>query len=81
MPSEKAVGRCPHCRQEPAQPDRSLPRRLNLFLSRLDDAERRWYAAPESSRIGHGDDRLRSPLTGWRPRRGRCAGDAHAHGA
>jgi len=32
---------------------------LSLSVRRLDGAEREWYAALESSRIGHGDDHLR----------------------
>jgi hypothetical protein len=59
IPSEIAVGPCPHCQQELAQPERTLPRRLSLSVRRLDDAERRWDAARESSRIGHGDGHLR----------------------
>ena len=37
---------------------------MNLLLSRLDEAQRRWYVALESNRIGHGGDRLLSQITG-----------------
>ena len=37
---------------------------MNVFLSRLDEAQRRWYVALESQRIGHGGDRLLSQITG-----------------
>jgi hypothetical protein len=37
---------------------------MNLLLSRLDEAQRRWYAALESSRLGRGGDRLLSQITG-----------------
>jgi len=37
---------------------------MNLLLSRLDEAQRRWYVAVESNRIGHGGDRLLSQITG-----------------
>ena len=37
---------------------------MNLFLSRLDEQQRRWYAAVESARIGHGGDRFISLVTG-----------------
>jgi len=37
---------------------------MNLFLSRLDEQQRRWYVALESQRIGHGGDRLLSTITG-----------------
>jgi hypothetical protein len=37
---------------------------MNLLLSRLDEAQRRWYVALESNRVGHGGDRLLSQITG-----------------
>jgi len=37
---------------------------MNLFLSRLDEQQRRWYVALESNRRGHGGDRLLSQITG-----------------
>jgi hypothetical protein len=37
---------------------------MNLLFSRLDEAQRRWYVALESNRIGHGGDRLLSQITG-----------------
>ena len=33
-------------------------------MSRLDEAQRRWYAALESQRIGQGGDRLLAQITG-----------------
>lgn len=47
---------------------------MNVLLSRLDEQQRRWYAALEANRIGHGGDRLISQITGLDPqtiRRGR----------
>ena len=35
-----------------------------LLSSRLDEQERRWFAAVESQRIGHGGDSLVSQITG-----------------
>ena len=35
-----------------------------LLSSRLDEQERRWFAAVESQRIGHGGDTLVSQITG-----------------
>jgi len=55
---------CSHCQQEEVHPDRALHRRINVFLSRLDKAQRRWYAALESQRVGHGGDRLLAQITG-----------------
>lgn len=37
---------------------------MNLFLSRLDEQQRRWYAAIESLRIGHGGVKFLSQITG-----------------
>jgi Rhodopirellula transposase DDE domain len=38
--------------------------RMNLFLSRLDERQRRWYAALEAQRLGHGGDRHLARITG-----------------
>ncbi|MEJ2330882.1 MAG: transposase [Gammaproteobacteria bacterium] len=37
---------------------------MNLFLSRLDEQQRRWYVALESKKMGHGGDVLLSQITG-----------------
>ncbi len=37
---------------------------MNLFLSRLDEQQRRWYVAMEADRRGAGGDRLLSQITG-----------------
>ena len=37
---------------------------MNVFISRLDEAQRRWYVALESQRSGQGGDRLLSQITG-----------------
>ncbi|MCA1598617.1 MAG: ISAzo13 family transposase, partial [Chloroflexi bacterium] len=55
---------CPHCQQEGVHPERALHRRMNVFMSRLDEAQRRWYVALESQRMGHGGDRLLAQITG-----------------
>ena len=59
-----AVCQCAHCQQESEHPDRVLHRRMNVFISRLDEAQRRWYVALESQRIGYGGDRLLAQITG-----------------
>ena len=74
MVTTVAECQCAHCQQEGAHPDRVLHRRMNVFLSRLDEAQRRWYVALESQRIGHGGDRLLAQITGMNEttiRRGR----------
>src|SRR3982750_4328487 len=55
---------CPHCLQPADPPDKAWHRHMNLFLSRLNEQQRRWYVALESNRIGHGGDRLLSTITG-----------------
>ena len=42
------VCQCPVCQQEGPHPDRERHRQMNLFLSRLDEAQRRWYVALEA---------------------------------
>jgi len=37
---------------------------MNMSLSRLDEAQRRWYVALESNRLGHGGDVLLAQITG-----------------
>jgi hypothetical protein len=37
---------------------------MNVFLSRLDEQQCRWYVALESMAVGHGGDRLLSQVTG-----------------
>lgn len=37
---------------------------MNLLLSRLDEQQRRWYAAVEAQKAGHGGIRLLSQITG-----------------
>jgi hypothetical protein len=47
---------------------------MNLLISRLDEQQRRWYAAMESERFGHGGDAQVARITGLDPqtiRRGR----------
>ena len=64
MAARVAECQCPHCQQEGDHPDRAVHRRMNVFISRLDEAQRRWYVALESQRIGHGGDRLLAQITG-----------------
>jgi hypothetical protein len=37
---------------------------MNLLMGRLDEQQRRWYAALESMKIGHGGDTRLSQITG-----------------
>jgi len=58
------ICQCPHCQQEADHPDKELHWQMNLLLSRLDEQQRRWYAAVEAKRIGHGGICLLSQITG-----------------
>src|ERR1700754_5048555 len=61
---EVRVCQCPPCQAGEAHPDRRLHEQMNLLLSRLGEAERRWYAAVEANRLGHGGVRLVAQITG-----------------
>ncbi len=63
-PNVPNVCQCPICQKEEDHPDKEWHRLINLFMSRLDEQQRRWFAALESKRIGHGGDRLMSLVTG-----------------
>ena len=55
-------------------PGRDSHRQLNLLLSRLDEQQRRWVAAREAIRLGHGGFQRIAEITGLHPetiRRGR----------
>lgn len=64
---------CPRCVSDPPDhPDCQIHRRLNLLLSRLDEQQRRWLAALEAQKVGHGGDRLLSLITGLNVETIRC---------
>src|SRR5216683_5844041 len=56
--------RCGPCSRGEAQAERERHYQMNLFLSRLDEDQRRWYVALESQRMGYGADRLLFEITG-----------------
>lgn len=55
---------CPACLAEGDHPQQQHHHRLILLLSRLDEQQRRWLAALEAKRLGHGGDTLVSLITG-----------------
>ena len=64
---------CPAC-HDGSGPVADHHRRLNLVLSRLDEQQRRWVAAAEAQRLGHGGFNAVAAITGMHPetiRRGR----------
>jgi hypothetical protein len=55
---------CPPCQQGGDHPDRAFHHRLNLVFGRLEENQRRWLAALEADRLGHGGDRLMAQISG-----------------
>jgi len=55
---------CPRCQQEAEHPDKKLHQQMNLFLSRLNEQQSRWYVALRASQIGHGGISQMSQITG-----------------
>lgn len=73
-PSPIHVCQCASCQSDPPHSDQEQHHQMNILLSRLDEQQRRWYAALESTRLGHGGDEQISRITGLDPktiRRGR----------
>lgn len=66
---------CARCQEPGEHPEKRLHHQMNLFLSRLDEQQRRWYVALESFRHGRGGVGLLAQITGvdektiWRGRR------------
>lgn len=65
--SESAVHgcECPRCQQGEAHPDQARHHQMNVFLSRLNEQQRRWYVALEAEQRG---DRLLAQITGLDPK-------------
>ena len=55
---------CAACRSGEDAATRCEHQRMNLFLSRLDEQQRRWYAGLEAQRLGYGGDRHVARITG-----------------
>jgi len=71
--------KCAACRQSDEHAEYEHHRRINLLISRLDEQQRRWFAAVESKKIGFGGDVRLSEITGLHVdtiRRGREEVDA-----
>lgn len=74
---------CPDCLAGADHPDRQLHEQTNLLCSRLDEQQRRWFAALESKKVGHGGDTLLALIVGLHVdtiRRGREELDANLVG-
>ena len=55
---------CDSCQQAVDVSTRQIHQQINLVMSRLDEQQRRWYAAVEANRHGHGGIKLVSQMTG-----------------
>jgi hypothetical protein len=55
---------CEVCQQSELHPEQALHQQMNLFMSRLDEQQRRWYAALEAKKVGHGGATLLAKVTG-----------------
>jgi hypothetical protein len=55
---------CPECLAGDTSASQKHHQQMNLLLSRFDEQQRRWYAAVEADKIGHGGIRLLSLITG-----------------
>ena len=64
--SQKPIHKCQCsiCQSTEPHPDKEQHHRMNVFLSRLDEQQRRWYVGLEAERIGHGGTELLSQITG-----------------
>jgi uncharacterized protein with PhoU and TrkA domain len=64
MPTKIHECQCAACLQSKEHTDWKLHHQMNVFLSRLNEQQRRWYVALESEKIGHGGDKQLSMITG-----------------
>jgi hypothetical protein len=55
---------CADCQSAEDHPNKRLHHHMNVLMSRLDEQQRRWYAALEAEKIGHGGDGHVSAITG-----------------
>jgi uncharacterized protein with PhoU and TrkA domain len=55
---------CAACLASKEHAEWSIHHQMNVFLSRLDEQQRRWYVALESKKIGRGGDKRLSEITG-----------------
>ncbi len=55
---------CPTCVASEAHPDQAIHQQMNVFLSRLDEQQRRWYVALEAQKLGHGGIERMAQITG-----------------
>ena len=55
---------CEICQREEDHGEKIIHHQINVVMSRLDEQQRRWYAAVEANRRGSGGTKLVSQMTG-----------------
>ena len=55
---------CVLCQSQEDHPNKRIHHQINLLISRLNEQQKRWYAALEANRIGHGGIKVISEITG-----------------
>ena len=55
---------CEICQRSEFHLKKEEHHRMNVFLSRLDEQQRRWYAALEADKLGHGGIEKIAKITG-----------------
>lgn len=55
---------CDECQSTEVNPTQMLHHQINVVMNRLDEQQRRWYAAVEANRHGHGGVRQVHRITG-----------------
>ena len=64
MPKQTVSCLCNLCQSGVNHADQRLHADMNLLMSRLDEPQRRWFAAVESRRFGYGGDAHVSQIIG-----------------
>jgi len=55
---------CETCQGDESRQDRARHAEINLLMSRMDEQQRRWYAAAEVNALGRGGLKLMTEITG-----------------
>lgn len=55
---------CAICQSSEPHPKKEEHHLMNVFMSRLDEQRRRWYAALEAKKLGHGGLATMAQITG-----------------
>ena len=64
MPIQEHECECEGCLKSKDFAEWPIHHQMNVFLSRLDEQQRRWYVGLESQKLGHGGDTLLAQITG-----------------